>query len=53
MFSDAKKRAVIRLRKKGLGYKKIGASFKLSRDQVRGYLRTDAAKRAVRNSKKK
>lgn len=53
MVSDAKKRAVIGLRRKGLGYKKIGVALRLSRDQVRDYLRTDSARKTLRNSKHK
>ena len=40
MIRPPKKKALIQLRKKGLGYKLIAKKLRISRDQARDYLRT-------------
>ena len=44
MITDVKKRKIYQLRKKGLGYKLIAQKLRLSRDQVRDYMRTRTAR---------
>ena len=48
MITDLKKRKIVQLKKKGQGYKLIAQKLRLSRDQVRDYLRTRAARADIK-----
>ena len=51
MVTDKKKTAIRALRKKKWGYKKIANKLRLNRDQVRDYLRSKTARKAMRKKR--
>ncbi|MBI2967770.1 MAG: hypothetical protein HYY40_08150 [Bacteroidetes bacterium] len=53
MITELKKRRICQMRKKGKGYKLIAQQLRISRDQVRDYLRTKQARKDVKRFRMK